>query len=89
MRAIRCLEAAWRDGFAYIKAGVLLDDLCPPEAAPPDLLDGPRQGSAALMAAVDRLNTRSGGAPCFQSPSGSSGRGYNGPRGRTALGSFQ
>ena len=56
----RCLEAAWRDGFAYIKAGVLLDDLCPPEAAPPDLLDGPRAGSAALMAAVDRINARFG-----------------------------
>ncbi len=27
--ARRCVGAAWRDGFAYAKAGVLLDDLRP------------------------------------------------------------
>jgi DNA polymerase V len=63
--ASRCLEAAWCHGFAYIKAGVLLNDLCPPAAAPPDLLGGLRPGSAALMAAVDRLNARFGRGAVF------------------------
>jgi DNA polymerase V len=58
--ATRCVEAAWRDGFAYVKAGVLLDDLLAPGAAAPDLLAAPRPGSAALMAAVDALNARYG-----------------------------
>jgi len=44
---------------------VLLNDLCPPAAAPPDLLDGLRPGSAALMAAVDRLNARFGRGAVF------------------------
>jgi DNA polymerase V len=61
----RCLEAAWREGFAYIRVGVLLDELCPPEAAPLDLLGAPRPGSAALMAAVDQLNARFGRGAVF------------------------
>jgi DNA polymerase V len=63
--ASRCLEAAWRDGFGYIKAGVLLDELCPPLAALPDLLDGPRPGSATLIAAMDRINARFGRGAVF------------------------
>ena len=58
--AIRCLEGSWRDGFRYTKAGVLLDDLGPPEAVPPDLRGGPRPGSAGLMAAIDALIARFG-----------------------------
>ncbi len=58
--ARRCVRAAWRDGFAYAKAGVLLDDLRPPAEAPPCLFAAPRPGSAALMAAVDGLNARYG-----------------------------
>jgi DNA polymerase V len=56
----RCLEAAWRDGFAYVKAGVLLDDLAAPGEAPPDLFGAPRPGSEALMMAVDAINSRFG-----------------------------
>jgi len=61
----RCLEAAWRDGFAYAKAGVLLDDLLAPGAAPPCLFAAPRPGSAALMAAVDQVNARFGRGAVF------------------------
>jgi DNA polymerase V len=63
--ACRCLGAAWREGYAYVKAGELLDKLAAPAAAPPDLLDGPRPGSAALMAAVDQLNARFGRGAVF------------------------
>lgn len=56
----RCLEAAWHDGAAYIKAGVLLSDLCPPGAAPSDLLERDRVRSEALMAAMDAVNSRFG-----------------------------
>lgn len=66
----RCLAAAWRDGFAYAKAGVVLEDLCPPEAAPRTLFDAPRPGSARLMAAVDRLNARFGHGTVFPAAAG-------------------
>jgi DNA polymerase V len=63
--ATRCVEAAWRDGFAYVKAGVLLDDLRPPAEAPPCLSAAPRTGSEAVMAAVDRINARFGRGAVF------------------------
>jgi DNA polymerase V len=66
----RCLEAAWRDGFAYVKAGVVLDDLRPREEAPPGLFAAPRLGSAALMAAVDALNTKYGRHAVFPATMG-------------------
>jgi DNA polymerase V len=58
----RCVAAAWRGpGFAYVKAGVLLDELCPQEAAPPSLFAAAAMpGSDALMAAMDRINARFG-----------------------------
>jgi DNA polymerase V len=68
--ACRCVEAAWLDGFSYVKAGVLLDDLRPPEAAPPCLFGAPRPGSAALMAAVDGLNARYGRGTVFPAAAG-------------------
>lgn len=58
--ARRCIEAAWRDGFAYTKAGVILDDLRRAEDAPHGLFDRPREQSAALMAAMDTINARYG-----------------------------
>ena len=60
--ALRCVEAAWRGGRGcrYAKSGVMLDDLCPPEAAPATLFDAARPRSDALMAAMDRVNTRFG-----------------------------
>ena len=66
----RCLEAAWRDGFAYVKAGVLLDDLLAPADAPADLFGAPRAGSDALMAAVDALNGRYGRGTVFPAAAG-------------------
>src|SRR3954452_17546831 len=56
--ARRCVEAAWRDGFAYIKAGVILDDLRRREDAPRGLFDAPHQQSEALMRAIGALNAR-------------------------------
>lgn len=68
--ARRCIEAAWRDGFAYVKAGVILDDLRPREAAPRGLFERPRPQSEALMAAVDRLNARYGRHTVFPAAMG-------------------
>src|SRR4051794_19432742 len=56
--ARRCIEAAWRGGFAYIKAGVILDDLRRREDAPRGLFDAPHQQSEALMRAIGALNAR-------------------------------
>lgn len=56
----RCIEAAWRGGFDYIKAGVILDDLRGREDAPRTLFENPCPRSPALMAAMDGLNARYG-----------------------------
>jgi len=60
--AQRCVEAAWHGGRGcrYVKAGVLLDDLCRPEDAPPALFAAPSPRSDALMAAMDRANAKFG-----------------------------
>lgn len=55
--AVRCLDAVWRDGFRYMKAGIMLNDF----TANPgqiDLFDEtpPRANSTALMQVVDSLN---------------------------------
>ena len=65
--ALRCVEAAWRGGkgFRYAKAGVLLDDLCRPEDAPPTLFSAHQPRSDALMAALDRVNARFGRGALF------------------------
>ena len=55
-----CIEAAWRDGYAYAKCGVILDDLRSPDQAPATLFDFEAKGSAALMAAMDDINRRYG-----------------------------
>jgi nucleotidyltransferase/DNA polymerase involved in DNA repair len=68
--AHRCIEAAWRDGFAYVKAGVILDDLRPAADAPATLFDAPRPRSAALMAAIDGLNARYGRHTVFPAAMG-------------------
>lgn len=53
-------RAAWprrgAERFGYTKAGVILDDLRPLEERPATLFDIPRDGSAALMAALDAVN---------------------------------
>jgi DNA polymerase V len=58
--ARRCVEVAWRDGFAFVRAGVILDDLRAGPHPAPTLFEAPRPGSAALAAAVDALNARFG-----------------------------
>jgi DNA polymerase V len=68
--AQRCLRAAWREGFAYVKAGVILDDLRRREDVPPCLFAEPRAGSEALMAAMDRINARHGRHTIFPAAMG-------------------
>jgi DNA polymerase V len=61
----RCIRAAWRDGFSYVKAGVILNDLRAAAATPATLFGGPRPESEALMAAVDAINGRFGRGAIF------------------------
>ncbi len=70
--ALRCVEAAWRGerGCLYVKAGVLLDDLCRPEDAPPALFDAPAPRSDRLMRAMDTLNARFGRNTVFPAAMG-------------------
>jgi DNA polymerase V len=68
--ARRCIGAAWRDGFAYVKAGVILDDLRRREEAPRGLFDLPRQRSEALMKAMDELKARYGRHTVFPAAMG-------------------
>ena len=60
--ARRCIEGAYRDGYAYAKCGVMLDDLRDPSEAPIPLFDDAPRGSAALMAAIDAINGKFGRA---------------------------
>ena len=53
-----------------MKAGVLLDDLCPAEVAPPTLFRAADPQSEALMAAVDGLNARFGRGTVFPAAAG-------------------
>ncbi|MDP2846697.1 MAG: Y-family DNA polymerase [Humidesulfovibrio sp.] len=60
---LRGLDEAFRQGFAYQKAGVLLLGLTPASARQRSLLDLPpeeRQRQRALMAVVDAVNRRHG-----------------------------
>lgn len=58
--ARRCAERAWRDGYAYTKAGVLLDDLLPAGDRPRTLFEGDRATRERLMAALDEVNGKFG-----------------------------
>jgi len=63
--ALRCAEKAWKgnregNGFAYTKAGVMLDDLVPEDLAPVDLFAHQQAKSAKLSAALDAVNDRYG-----------------------------
>src|SRR5918997_6358040 len=69
--ALRCVESAWRgERCRYVKAGVLLDDLCRPEDAPPALFAAPAPKRDALMAAMDRVNARYGRNTLFPAAMG-------------------
>lgn len=58
--ARRGAEAAWREGFAYTKAGIMLDDLVSIELRPKTLIEGDVDRRARLMTALDEVNGRFG-----------------------------
>nr|WP_314471496.1 Y-family DNA polymerase [uncultured Sphingomonas sp.] len=58
--ARRGVEAAWRDGFAYTKAGIMLDDLVAADLRPRTLFEGHTDRRARLMTALDEVNGRFG-----------------------------
>jgi DNA polymerase V len=58
--ACRIITQAFKPGYAYVKAGILLDDLSNPAALDVPLLGGADPRSAALMSAIDAVNSRYG-----------------------------
>ncbi|EPM4907746.1 Y-family DNA polymerase [Klebsiella oxytoca] len=60
--ATKCLDAIWRDGHCYQKAGVMLGDFYSQGVAQLNLFDdnAPRQNSEKLMEVLDHLNAKDG-----------------------------
>ncbi len=60
--ATRCLEAIWREGHRYQKAGVMLSDFYSQGVAQLNLFDEntPRHNSTQLMNVLDHLNVKEG-----------------------------
>lgn len=60
--ATKCLDAIWRDGHCYQKAGVMLGDFYSHGVAQLNLFDdnAPRQNSEKLMEVLDHLNAKDG-----------------------------
>ena len=58
--ARRAAERAWREGYAYTKAGVLLDDLVAADMRPRTLFEGDTEKRARLMGALDEINGKFG-----------------------------
>ncbi|VUS59910.1 DNA polymerase IV 1 [Klebsiella pasteurii] len=60
--ATKCLDAIWRDGHRYQKAGVMLGDFYSQGVAQLNLFDDntPRQNSEKLMEVLDHLNAKDG-----------------------------
>lgn len=60
--ATRCLDAIWKDGHRYQKAGVMLGDFFSQGVAQLNLFDdnAPRAGSEKLMEVLDQLNAKGG-----------------------------
>lgn len=58
----RCLDAIWKDGHRYQKAGVMLGDFYSQGVAQLNLFDdnSPRQNSEKLMEVLDHLNAKNG-----------------------------
>lgn len=56
----RGAESAWRDGYAYTKAGVMLEDLMSADLRPRTLFEGDQDKRDRLMIAVDDINGRFG-----------------------------
>lgn len=59
--ATRSVDRMWRDGFRYVKAGIVLLDLHPPSAFPPSMFPtrDPKR-SAVIMRMMDALTDRHG-----------------------------
>ncbi|WP_213802471.1 Y-family DNA polymerase [Klebsiella oxytoca] len=60
--ATKCLDAIWRDGHCYQKAGVMLGDFYSQGVAQLNLFDdnAPRQNNEKLMEVLDHLNAKDG-----------------------------
>ncbi|HBL7066726.1 TPA: Y-family DNA polymerase [Klebsiella oxytoca] len=60
--ATKCLDAIWRDGHRYQKAGVMLGDFYSHGVAQLNLFDdnAPRKNSEKLMEVLDHLNAKDG-----------------------------
>jgi DNA polymerase V len=58
--ARRAAEKAWRDGYAYTKAGILLDDLLPEAERPRTLFEADTAKRDRLMGALDAINGKFG-----------------------------
>ena len=60
--ATKCLDAIWREGHRYQKAGVMLGDFYSQGVAQLNLFDdnAPRQNSEKLMEVLDHLNAKDG-----------------------------
>lgn len=60
--ATRCLDAVWKDGYRYQKAGVMLGDFYSQGVAQLNLFDdnAPRKNSEKLMEVLDHLNAKDG-----------------------------
>ncbi|WP_346803767.1 Y-family DNA polymerase [Klebsiella pneumoniae] len=60
--ATRCLDAIWKDGHRYQKAGVMLGDFYSQGVSQLNLFDdnAPRQNSEKLMEVLDHLNAKNG-----------------------------
>lgn len=60
--ALKCLERIYREGFKYIKAGVMVMDIKPEDQVQLNLFEPPRpiEEEKALMKAVDRINMKWG-----------------------------
>lgn len=60
----------WASGYRYAKAGVILDDLVKPAAAPRALIDPVDPRRDALMTAMDDINARFGRGSLFPGSTG-------------------
>jgi len=58
--ARRAAERVWRDGYAFTKAGIMLDDLLPEADRPPTLFEVDTSKRHRLMDALDAINGKYG-----------------------------
>lgn len=71
-RARRCLEAIYRPGFRYKKAGVMLAEILDDDQATGDLFEAPgaARRKRSLAGTVDRINSRLGRGTVFYAAEG-------------------